>query len=85
MGKLEKISDEMMESVSGGTLTQEEALGCALRHANIKRDQVDFIKKVELDCENGRRIYDVRFYEGGFAYEYDIDAENGEILKFEKE
>ena len=47
----EKLTDDMMEQVSGGTLTKDEALEKALAHAHLKKDQVDYIKKVELDIE----------------------------------
>ena len=46
----------MMEQVSGGTLTKDEALKKALDHANLDKDQVDYIKKVELDYEHGRKV-----------------------------
>lgn len=81
----EKLTDDMMEQVSGGTLTKDEALAKALEHANLRKDQVDYIKKVELDYEHGRKVYEVRFYKGGYEYEYDIDAESGKVLKFEKD
>ncbi len=44
-----------------------------------------FVKKVELDYEHGRKIYEVTFYKDGYEYEYDIDAESGKVLKFEKD
>lgn len=75
----------MMEQVSGGTLTKDEALKKALDHANLDKDQVDYIKKVELDYEHGRKVYEIKFYQGGLEYEYDVDAETGNILKFEKD
>ena len=53
MSTPEKITDDMMEQVSGGTLTKDEALEKALEHANLKKDQVDFVKNVELDYEHG--------------------------------
>ena len=81
----EKLNDEMMEQVSGGTLTKDEALAKALEHAKLKKDQVDYVKKVELDYEHGRKIYEVTFYKDGYEYEYDIDAESGKVLKFEKD
>ena len=81
----EKLNDEMMEQVSGGTLTKDEALTKALEHAKLKKDQVDYVKKVELDYEHGRKIYEVTFYKDGYEYEYDIDAESGKVLKFEKD
>lgn len=75
----------MMEQVSGGTLTKDEALKKALDHANLDKDQVDYIKKVELDYEHGRKVYEITFFKGGYEYEYDIDAESGKALKFEKD
>ena len=85
MADMKKISDEMMENVVGGTLTQEEALSKALQHVNLKKDQIDLVKKVELDYEDGRKVYEVEFYKGGVEYEFDIDAETGAILDFEKD
>ncbi len=85
MAEFEKLSDEMMSNVAGGTLTQEEALGKALEHVQLKKDQVDLIKKVELDYEDGRKVYEVEFYKGGVEYEFDIDAETGAVLNYEKD
>ena len=85
MADMKKISDEMMENVVGGTLTKEEALSKALQHVNLKKDQIDLVKKVELDYEDGRKVYEVEFYKGGIEYEFDIDAETGAILDFEKD
>ncbi len=79
------LSDQELENVAGGTLTQEEALGKALEHAQLKKEQLDFVKKVEMDYEHGIKIYEIRFYKDGFEYEYDIDAETGRILKFDKD
>ena len=50
-----------------------------------KKDEVDFVKKVEMDWEHGRKIYEVSFYKGGFEYGYGIDAVTGRVLKFEKD
>ena len=85
MADMKKISDEMMENVVGGTLTQDEALAKALQHVNLKKDQVDLVKKVELDYENGRKVYEVEFYKGGVEYEFDVDAETGAIVNYEKD
>ena len=85
MADMKKISDEMMENVVGGTLTQDEALAKALQHVNLKKDQVDLVKKVELDYEHGRKVYEVEFYKGGVEYEFDVDAETGAIVNYEKD
>lgn len=85
MNTINKLNDNELENVAGGTLTQDEALAKALEHAQLKKDQLDFLKKVELDYEHGRKIYEISFYQGGFEFEYDVDAETGAILKFEKD
>ena len=46
---------------------------------------MDLVKKVELDYEHGRKIYEIEFYNNGYEYEYDVDAETGRILKFDKD
>ncbi len=85
MAETRKLSDQELEQVVGGMLTQDQALEKALQHANLRRDQVDFVKKVELDYEHGRQVYEIKFYQGRMEYEYDVDAENGNLLKFDKD
>lgn len=85
MGNIEKLNDDTMEQVSGGTLSQDQALAKAFEHAGVPGGQVDFLKKVEMDYEHGRPVYEIKFYKGGYEYEYDIDAETGAVLKFEKD
>lgn len=78
-----KINDEMLENVSGGTLTQEQALAQALKHAGLQ--QADQVSKIEMDWERGTKVWEIKFFQGGMEYEYDIDAETGAIMKFEKD
>ncbi len=85
MANTNKLNDTELEKISGGTLTQDEALGKALEHAQLKKDQLDFVKKAEMDYEHGRKVWEIKFYQGGMEYEYDIDAESGSVLKFEKD
>lgn len=84
MKNIEKLNDQAMENVVGG-ISQEEALTAALKHAGLKKEQLDFVKKVELDYEHGRKIYEISFYQGGFEYEFDVDANTGAILKYQKD
>ena len=55
------LNDKELEKVAGGTLTQDEALSKALEHAQLKKDQLDFVKKVEMDYEHGRKVYEIEF------------------------
>ena len=84
MKDFEKMQDHQIEKVVGG-ISQDEALSAALKHAGLNKEQLDFVKKVEMDFEHGRKVYEIKFYQGGFEYEFDVDADNGSILKFEKE
>lgn len=82
---MEKLNDQMMEQVAGGTLTEEEALAAALQKAGLEKGQLDFMKKIERDFERGRMVYEIEFYHNGLAYAFDIDAETGKVLKFKKD
>ena len=71
--------------VEGGTLIGgDAAVAAALKHARLARSAVTRLE-VELDYEDGRRIYEVEFYSGNKEYEYEIDAYSGTILSFEVE
>ena len=87
MSDMEKtvLGDSELENVAGGMLTQEEALTKALTHAKLKKDQIEYVKKIKLDFEHGKKVFEIEFFHNGFEYEYDIDAETGRVLKFEKD
>ena len=82
---MEKLNDQVMENVVGGAITEEEALAAALEKAGLKKNQIDFMKRIELDWERGRKVYEIEFYFDGFEYEFDIDAESGKVLKYKKD
>ena len=68
------LEESDLTNVAGGMLTQEEALAAALEHARLEKDQVEFIKKVELDYERGRKVFEIEFFHNGFEYEYDFTS-----------
>ena len=63
---------------------EEKAKELALKKAEIKAKDVKF-DRVELDRDDGVWQYEVDFRHGDMEYDIDINAENGEILSFEKE
>ena len=79
-----KLGMDELDKIAGGQITSDEALSAALKHARKKKDQVR-VKKSKLDREHGRMVYEVEFVAGEMEYEYDIDAETGKVLKFEKD
>lgn len=64
-------------------ITANEATEAALNHAGLDKSQVRDID-VDLDRDNGRLIYEVDFNSGNTEYDYDINAETGEVISADK-
>ena len=64
-----------------GTITADRAKEIALKDAGLTAGQVTFIR-AHLDWDDGRRVYDVEFYNTAnyTEYDYEIDASTGAIL-----
>ncbi|MBR4550472.1 MAG: PepSY domain-containing protein [Oscillospiraceae bacterium] len=70
---------------AGDVIDLEEAEAIALKNAGKNAEEVVF-KKAKLEKDDGRLVYEIKFYEvDGFEYEYEIDALTGELLGFERE
>ena len=73
---------------SGGSaaISTEQAKQIALSHAGLSSSQVSFIRS-KLDWEDGRRVYEVEFYNTSnyTEYDYEIDASSGDILSYDHE
>ena len=65
-------------------LTKEEAIAIALKDAGLAENQVTRLK-AEFDYDDGRPEYDVEFKYDGWEYEYEIHAESGKILSYDKD
>lgn len=66
------------------TITREEAIAIALEHAGFATDQVNRLE-CEFDVDDRVKEYDVDFHKDKYEYSFDIHAETGEILFWEKE
>ncbi len=62
----------------------DAAAQVAYAHAEITQTDVNGLE-VEFDHEDGRMVYDVEFYAGGYEYEYEIDASTGEVVSYSVE
>ena len=62
----------------------EDAKSIALQDAGLNAGQVYF-KKVQLDRDDGRTVYEVEFLCNGYEYEYEIDSKTGSILERDRE
>ena len=67
-------------AVSG--ISTEKAKQIALSHAGV--GSANFTK-VQLDTEDGIRVYEIEFKVGNVEYEYDIDASTGAIVSSSSE
>ncbi len=77
-------SDLMSDVKTQATITRERAIEIALNHAGLTEAEIRELE-VELDRDRGRDIWDVDFEQGNTDYSYEIDLENGEIVKSEKD
>ncbi len=90
---LEKDVDKIHTSVAptkqekpqnNNYIAKEKALEAAVAHAKVDSAQVKF-SKVELDRDDLIVHYDVEFVSGAYEYEYEINAETGKVVTFDKE
>ncbi len=65
-------------------ITLDQAKEIALKHANLSGNQVTFTK-VDQEFDDGIEKYDIKFYFDNKEYEYDINANTGEIVSFDYE
>ena len=79
-----ETDDSYGETNTSQYITKEDATAIGLNHAGITSDQIQTLE-VEFDCEDGVIVYEVVFTSNGQEYEYDINAETGEIIDFESE
>ena len=65
-------------------LTAGEVRTIALSHAGIPEDQLRFLR-LEYEMDDGIPRYEVEFVTDDWEYEYEIHAETGEILSYDKD
>lgn len=84
---IESATDSMTDNnnrSSNAKITRDEAKSIAIKHAGI--DEANIIGlNIELDRDNGVLKYEVNFHSGNFEYDYDINAETGEIISSQKD
>ena len=83
------LSDAVQDAIptvtaASGMLTAEDAKAIAVEHAGLAGQQVSRLR-AEYEIDDGVPQYDVEFYHDGIEYSYEIHAETGKILSFEKD
>lgn len=72
------------QTVAQAKVTKDEAKAAALKHAGLAEKDISRFKS-ELDKERNGLVYEIEFEAGKYEYEYEVNAENGKVLKAEKE
>ena len=67
-----------------GLLTEEQAQQIALDHLDISADQTTRMHTA-YEIDDGVPQFDIEFRQGDWDYEFEIHAESGRILSFDKE
>lgn len=81
MGQSVMQSVDPAQTATGNRITREQAENLALEHAGLTADQVTGLR-AEFDTDHGYPEYDVEFRYQTREFDYEIDAETGEILSY---
>lgn len=77
-GKI-KNDDSNRIPPTGNYIGETKAKEIVLSHAGVKESEATF-KKLKLDVDDRRTVYEIEFFAGSKEYEYKIDATTGEII-----
>lgn len=80
-----ELEDDIQESNENNiTITMEQAKEIALKHANLNSNEVTFVEE-KLDYDDNKQKYELEFYYNNKEYNYEIDANTGDILSYEQD
>lgn len=71
-------------SQPSAAITREEAEAIALNHAGFTADQVSFLR-TEYEIDDRIPQYEVEFHHDRWEYNYEINAETGDILSYDRD
>ena len=80
----EPVRTEPAATENAGMLTEAQAVRIALDHLGFTADQVTRLH-TEFEVDDGIPQFDVEFHRGDWEYEFEIHAETGKILSFDKD
>lgn len=66
---------------TGTAITEEEAKAIALKDAGVNEADIVY-ERVEIDTEQGTKVYEVEFNTASNEYDYEIAVDGGEIKGF---
>lgn len=80
----EPVQTQPPVSESAQRLTEEQVQKIALDYLGYTADQVTRLRS-SFEIDDGFPQYDVEFYAGDWEYEFEIHAEDGRILSYDKD
>lgn len=80
----QNLNSKGTNSSNNASITAQAAEQKALEHAGIDAADATF-KRTELDLDDGIYKYEIEFYVGNIEYDYEIDANTGNIISFDKD
>lgn len=78
------IAAAPVEKLPADGLTREQAEKVALEYLGLTADQVTRLR-AEYEIDDGLPQFDIEFIQGDWEYEFEIHAENGQILSYDKD
>lgn len=81
---VESYSNITDTNSNSNQITIEEAKEIALNHAKLTSKDVSHIE-VDTDFDDNTPNYDIEFYHNNTEYNYEIDANSGNIISFEND
>lgn len=82
--KAEDKIDDSMNNESDAKINREKAKQIALDHAKLKEEDIKNYH-IELNKDDGVLEYDIEFDHQGTEYDYEINADTGEIREHSKD
>ncbi len=76
----QKPDQQLPDNVVGETAAKQAAFA----HANVKEADVKKLVCKE-DFDDGKWIYEIEFVSGDYEYEYEVDAQSGLVVSFDRE
>ena len=67
-----------------GPLTVNQAQQAALDYAGVKAEEATFTKAYR-DWDDGREVYEIKFYAENTEFDMDVDVNTGRIMSFSTE
>ena len=83
--EIAKYSKEPIKSNTSNSnnyISKDKAKKLVLEHSKLSEENIIW-HKVELDIDYNIKTYEIEFFSNNLEYEYEVDAINGNILKYE--